>query len=118
MSVKGAQVCWQGGGYVIPHLPAICSVLDKLLQLGEKHLPFSISFSFELHTSFFVADQKEEYEHGMQILENLLFTLLNTRMLTPDLAACARMESREGGDRWDRDFWRWGKVSDLVRIFI
>ena len=35
VSIKGAQACWQGGGYIIPHLEAICQVLDRLLNLSE-----------------------------------------------------------------------------------
>ncbi len=35
VSVKGAQVCAQGGGYLIPHLKDICNVMDRLVVLGN-----------------------------------------------------------------------------------
>ncbi len=41
----------------------------------------------------------------MQILENVLFTLVNTRIISPENVGSSRFAERP---LWDRDYWRWG----------
>ena len=56
----------------------------------------------------------------MLILENALYTLVNTRALSPDSVASVRINvgatvgSSGSVPLWDREKWRWGKPGHLV----